>query len=88
MRLTLVVTALLASYVAAQSVCITNCATQAAAANCGGLPFTNPSCACQNANFQQAALQCLEASCPPEDKQVALQLLQQMCSVSLLVYSS
>ncbi|KDN33514.1 hypothetical protein RSAG8_13398, partial [Rhizoctonia solani AG-8 WAC10335] len=87
MKFILVVAALFADYAAAQSggpppKCVENCATQAALANCAGMPFTDPKCACANTGFQQTALQCLQSSCTAEETQLAIQLLKQACGVS------
>ncbi|KAH9964785.1 hypothetical protein BGW80DRAFT_1147773, partial [Lactifluus volemus] len=58
--------------------CILNCLTSAAT----GTPCTtiqDTGCVCTNADFQNAAVSCLEIQCTTQDLQTAFQFQQSMC---------
>ncbi|GAB1523292.1 hypothetical protein RhiTH_006423 [Rhizoctonia solani] len=60
--------------------CVLRCSTQAAtSAGCAGI--TDIECLCGSTDFQQAALQCLQSTCPDEvDSATALQ--SQLCGAA------
>ncbi|WVQ97506.1 hypothetical protein IAU59_004620 [Kwoniella sp. CBS 9459] len=67
--------------VAAQSIpqCVVTCSTQAAAA-AGCTSYTDVTCVCTNAAFQNAAGACLVANCTADEQTAATSLQQVLCA--------
>ncbi|KAJ7053469.1 hypothetical protein C8F01DRAFT_1166470, partial [Mycena amicta] len=72
--------------IAALTPCVLGCLTPAAADTC--LTFTNVTCVCTNADFQQKAASCLQAECNAEEMKAALGLQKAQCGAASLSATS
>ncbi|WWC58988.1 uncharacterized protein I303_101534 [Kwoniella dejecticola CBS 10117] len=81
MKFTVLASIALASLVSAQTIpeCVLTCSTQAAAA-AGCSSYTDVTCVCTNADFQNAATSCLTANCTTADQTAALSLQSALCA--------
>ncbi|KAI3614815.1 proline-rich antigen [Moniliophthora roreri] len=71
--------ALVAVAANAQSACVLQCAEESLPAG-GCSSVTDFGCMCNSDAFQQAAKQCLEQKCTPEDQQAGADLIAQNCA--------
>ncbi|WWC87366.1 uncharacterized protein L201_002255 [Kwoniella dendrophila CBS 6074] len=82
MKFTIFASIALASLASAQvsiPTCVVTCSTQAAAA-AGCTSYTDVSCVCTNAAFQNAAGACLIANCTSEEQTAAVSLQSALCA--------